>query len=79
MRLLSLDEMSQVSAGDGRFRVYIDADVPYDCSAFVSKLHETYLISDMEHEEYMQAIFASEYETQDLDLAIDSIYIYYYA
>jgi hypothetical protein len=78
MRELTLFEIVTVAGGDGYFKVIVEADVPETCAHFVANTWERFLIQDLSYDEATSLIFASDFDTQDLEFAFLGLEVMYW-
>lgn len=79
MKHLTKTELHQVSAGDGHFKVVVNADVPTDCANFVATTYEKVLLGKINMDQAGQLVFASPFNVHDIDHAFSSLDIVYWA
>lgn len=73
MQILNLTQIQQISGGDGHFRVIVNTDVSSDCAAFVASTFEKVLIEQITEDEFDTLLFASHFNTYELDTAMAGI------
>lgn len=73
MQIIELTQLQQISGGDGHFRVVVNTDVSSDCASFVASTFEKVLIEQITEDEFDTILFASHFNTFELDTAMAGI------
>jgi hypothetical protein len=73
MQILNITQVQQVSGGDGHFRVIVNAKISSDCAEFVSNMFEKVLTEQINEDEFDTILFASNFNTYELDMAVAGI------